>query len=107
MSITVSESAADRVKNYLSKRGRGLGLRLAVKTTGCSGYAYVLDYVDELGDDDVVFEDNGITVVVDRESLQFVDGTRVDFVNEGLNQMFKFHNPKVAGECGCGESFTI
>lgn len=107
MAITVTESAASRVRNYLSKRGKGIGLRLGVKQTGCSGFAYVLDYADELADDDVVFEDNGIKVVVDQESLQYVDGTRVDFVNEGLNQMFKFENPKVAGECGCGESFTI
>lgn len=107
MAITVTESAASRVRNYLNKRGKGLGLRLGVKQTGCSGFAYVLDYADELADDDVVFEDNGIKVVVDQDSLKYVDGTRVDFVNEGLNQMFKFENPQVAGECGCGESFTI
>ena len=107
MAITVTESAATRVKNYLSKRGKGLGLRVSVKETGCSGFAYVLDYADDLNEDDVVFEDNGIKVIVDQSSLRVIDGTQVDFVNEGLNQMFKFRNPNVAGECGCGESFTV
>ncbi len=107
MAITVTNSAATRVKNYLTKRGKGLGLRVSVKETGCSGFSYVLDYADSLNEDDVVFEDNGIKVIVDQGSLEVIDGTQVDFVNEGLNQMFKFKNPNVAGECGCGESFTV
>ena len=107
MAITVTQSAANRVKSYLSKRGKGLGLRVGVKPTGCSGFSYVLDYADELNSDDIVFEDNGIKVIVDEESLGLIDGTQVDFVNEGLNQMFKFKNPNIVGECGCGESFTV
>lgn len=107
MSIALTSAAADRVKSFLARRGRGLGLRLAVKKTGCSGFAYVVNYADDLGADDVVFEDQGVKVIVDRDSLSYIDGTEVDFVKQGLNEAFKFRNPKAKGECGCGESFTV
>ena len=107
MAITLTNNAADRVRNYLDKRGGGLGLRLGVKQTGCSGFAYVIDYADEVTDEDVVFESAGVSVIVDKPALEFIDGTEVDFVKDGLNEAFKFRNPKAAGECGCGESFNI
>ncbi len=107
MAITLTPTAADRVRSYLQKRGGGLGLRLGIKQTGCSGFAYVIDYADEVQDDDVVFESGGVSVIVDRPSLEYIDGTRVDFVKQGLNEAFKFDNPKAAGECGCGESFSV
>jgi iron-sulfur cluster assembly protein len=107
MAISLTSSAADRVKTYLDRRGHGLGLRIGVKKTGCSGYAYLIDYADSLDPDDVVFDDNGIKVVVDAKSLELIDGTEVDFVQEGINQAFKFRNPNVKGECGCGESFSV
>lgn len=107
MAITLTDSAAERVRDYLARRGGGIGLRLGVKQTGCSGFAYVINYADRIEDDDVVFEHEGVTVVVDRESLPLIDGTEVDFVKQGLNEAFKFRNPKAAGECGCGESFSI
>ncbi len=107
MAITLTDSAADRVRTYLDKRGGGLGLRLGVKQTGCSGFAYVIDYADEIAADDVVFETGGVAVIVDKPSLEYIDGTEVDFVKEGLNEAFKFKNPKAAGECGCGESFNV
>lgn len=107
MAITLTTSAAARVKQYLEKRGAGLGLRLGVKKTGCSGWAYVVDYADELQPGDVAFESNGVTVMVARSHLDFLDGTEVDYVREGLNAAFKFHNPRVKDECGCGESFTV
>ena len=87
--------------------GHGVGLRLSVKKTGCSGFAYVVNYADEIAAEDVVFEDHGVKVIVDRESLGFIDGTEVDFVKQGLNEAFRFRNPNVKGECGCGESFTV
>ena len=87
--------------------GHGLGLRLAVKKTGCSGFAYVVNYADDIAADDVVFEDRGVKVIVDRDSLSYIDGTEVDFVKQGLNEAFKFRNPKAKGECGCGESFNV
>lgn len=107
MSISLTSAAADRVRTFLTRRGHGLGLRLGVKKTGCSGFAYVVNYADDLTNDDVVFEDQGVKVIVDRESLGFIDGTEVDFVKQGLNEAFRFRNPNVKGECGCGESFTV
>ena len=107
MSISLTPAAADRIKSYLDKRGHGVGLRLGIKKTGCSGYAYVVNYADEVLDSDLVFERLGVTVLVDRDSLGFIDGTEVDFVKQGLNEAFKFRNPNVKGECGCGESFTV
>jgi iron-sulfur cluster assembly protein len=107
MSISLTPSAAERVRSHLASRGRGLGLRLGIKTTGCSGYSYVVDYADEAGPDDLVFEDQGVQVVVDRGSLSILDGTRVDFVRQGLSESFRFTNPNIKGECGCGESFTV
>ncbi|NND65017.1 MAG: iron-sulfur cluster assembly accessory protein [Gammaproteobacteria bacterium] len=107
MSITLTTSAIERVQHYLKKRGSGIGLRLGVKRTGCSGYAYLINYAEEITDDDVVFEEQGLKVIVDPESLKIIDGTEVDFVKEGLAEMFRFRNPRAIGECGCGESFTI
>lgn len=107
MSISLTSAAADRVRTFLSRRGHGLGLRLGVKKTGCSGFAYVVNYADDLGKEDIVFEDQGVKVIVDRDSLGFIDGTQVDFVKQGLNEAFRFRNPNVRGECGCGESFTV
>lgn len=107
MALSLTQSAAERVKSYLERRGRGLGLRVGIRKTGCSGYAYVIDYADDVDDDDVVFEDRGVKIVVDHDSLELIDGTQVDFVKQGLNEAFKFRNPNVKGECGCGESFSI
>ncbi|MGH8399984.1 MAG: iron-sulfur cluster assembly protein IscA, partial [Gammaproteobacteria bacterium] len=107
MAITLTDSAARRVSSYLEKRGSGLGLRLGIKKTGCSGFAYVVDYADDAQPEDVIFEDRGVKVVVPRESLPFLDGTEVDFVRQGLSESFQFHNPNIKDECGCGESFTV
>ena len=107
MAITLTDSAAERVRDYLKRRGTGIGLRLGIKKTGCSGFAYVVNYADELAPDDIVFDDSGVSVVVDPESLKLIDGTEVDFVKEGLNEAFKFRNPQAASECGCGESFSV
>ncbi len=107
MSISLTPAAAERVRTFMASRGKGIGLRLGVKQTGCSGYAYVVSYADELGARDVVFEVSDVKVVVDAESLKFVDGTEIDFVRQGLNEAFKFRNPNVKGECGCGESFNV
>jgi iron-sulfur cluster assembly protein len=107
MAIKLTESAAQRVQDYMSRRGGGLGLRLGVKKTGCSGFAYVINYADDIGDQDQVFEDRSVKIVVDRQSLPYIDGTVVDFVKDGLNEAFRFRNPNVKGECGCGESFNI
>ena len=107
MSVSLTPSAAERVRSFLDKRGGGVGLRLGVKKTGCSGFAYVVNYADEVAADDVVFEDRGVKVIVDSESLRYVDGTEIDFVRQGLNEAFKFRNPNVKGECGCGESFNV
>ena len=107
MAISLTEPAAERVRNYLETRGHGVGLRIGVKKTGCNGFAYVVNYADEVTEDDRLFEDRGVTVVVDAESLKLIDGTEVDFIKEGLNEAFKFRNPNVAGECGCGESFSV
>ena len=107
MAISLTESAANRVRNYLEAKGEGVGLRLGVTKTGCSGYSYVLNYANDIGDADVVFEDKGVKVVVDAEALPLIDGTEVDFVKSGLNEAFSFRNPNVTGECGCGESFNV
>jgi iron-sulfur cluster assembly protein len=107
MAISLTSSAAERVRSYLEKRGRGLGLRVGVRKTGCSGYAYVIDYADSIDTDDTVFEDEGVKVIVDQKSLELIDGTEVDFVKDGLNEAFRFRNPNVKGECGCGESFNV
>ncbi len=107
MAVTLSEAAARHINKYISKRGKGIGVRLGVKTTGCSGMAYKLEYADESGDEDLVFESQGLKVIVDPKSLPYIDGTELDFVREGLNEGFKFNNPNVANECGCGESFTV
>jgi iron-sulfur cluster assembly protein len=107
MAISLTDSAAERVRTYLDKRGTGVGLRLGVTQTGCSGYSYVINYAEEIDDSDVIFEDKGVTVVVDPEALQLIDGTEVDFVKNGLNEAFSFRNPNISGECGCGESFNV
>ena len=107
MAISLTESAAERVRSRLASRGRGLGLRLGVKASGCSGFSYVVDYADEARPDDLVFESAGVKVFVDPLSLPSIDGTRIDFVRQGLNESFRFENPNVRGECGCGESFTV
>ncbi len=107
MSISLTLSAVERVRSYLAKRGRGLGLRVGVRKTGCSGYAYLIDYADSIGPNDVVFDEQGVKVVVDSEALKLIDGTEVDFVKQGINEAFKFRNPNVKGECGCGESFSV
>lgn len=105
--IKISDAAAQRAKTFLESRGKGLGLRLGVKTTGCSGLAYVLEFVDELNADDQVFEDNGVKIIIDGKSLVYLDGTELDFAKEGLNEGFQFNNPNANGECGCGESFNV
>ncbi|MGB5258712.1 MAG: iron-sulfur cluster assembly accessory protein [Woeseiaceae bacterium] len=107
MAISLTESAAERVRSHLESRGTGLGLRLGVTQTGCSGYSYVINYADDIDDSDGGFEDKGIQVVVDPEALLLIDGTEVDFVKNGLNEAFSFRNPNVSGECGCGESFNV
>ena len=107
MAITLTEAAARHVSNYLEKRGKGLGLRLGVKTSGCSGLAYVLEFADQAEEADLVFEDKGLKVVIDPKSLVYLDGTEVDFAREGLNEGFKFNNPNVQNQCGCGESFHV
>jgi len=103
----MTEPAAKHVAAFLSNRGKGIGLRLGVKTSGCSGMAYVLEFVDVLNDDDEVFIDKGVKVIVDKKSLLYLDGTELDFVKEGLNEGFEFNNPNIDGECGCGESFSV
>ena len=107
MSITVTEAAADHVRRHLENRGQGLGIRVGVRTSGCSGMAYVLEFVDEVTPEDTVYEGHGVKVVVDPKSLVYLEGTELDFVKEGLNEGFQFNNPNVSGECGCGESFTV
>ncbi len=107
MSVTLTERAADHVQRYMAKRGKGLGLRLGVKTTGCSGLAYKLEFADEVNEGDVQFESNGVRVLVDPKSLAYLDGTELDFVREGLNEGFRFRNPNEKDRCGCGESFNI
>jgi iron-sulfur cluster assembly protein len=107
MAITMTESAARHVATQLLNRGKGLGIRVGITTTGCSGMAYVLEFVDEFENTDKVFEDHGIKIVVDPKSLVYLDGTEMDFVKVGVNEGFEFRNPNAKGECGCGESFSV
>lgn len=107
MALSLTQPAAERVRSYLDARGSGLGLRVGVKKTGCNGFAYIVNYADTAEDSDTVFEDRGVKLVVDRKSLELIDGTEIDFVKEGLNEAFRFRNPNVTGECGCGESFSV
>jgi len=107
MALTLTESAANRVRIFLEKRGKGVGLRLAVKPSGCSGMSYVLEFVDDIEDVDEVFEAHGVKIIVDKKSMLYLDGTELDYTKEGLNEGFKFNNPNVTGECGCGESFNV
>ncbi|HUW36479.1 MAG TPA: iron-sulfur cluster assembly protein IscA [Rhodocyclaceae bacterium] len=105
--ITITEKAAQHVANFLAKRGKGLGLRFGVRTSGCSGMAYKLEFVDVANPEDHVFESHGVKVLVDPKSLPYIDGTELDFVREGLNEGFKFNNPNIKDQCGCGESFNV
>ncbi len=107
MSISLTENAAERIRDQLARRGRGLGLRLGIKRTGCSGWSYTIDFADEIGESDEVFDAGGVRVVVDREHLSYMDGTELDYTREGINEAFRFRNPKAAATCGCGESFTV
>ena len=107
MAISLTESAANRVKSFMADRGSGLGVRLGVRKTGCSGFAYVINYAEGPEPGDAIFEDRGVRVFVDAASLSLIDGTIVDFVKQGLNEAFRFRNPNVKGECGCGESFSV
>ncbi|WP_018139976.1 MULTISPECIES: iron-sulfur cluster assembly protein IscA [unclassified Thioalkalivibrio] len=107
MAITVTEPAAERIHNFLEKRGKGVGVRLGVRTTGCSGMAYVVEFADDVEETDTVFEDRGVKMVVNPKSLVYLDGTELDFGKEGLNEGFRFNNPNEKARCGCGESFSI
>lgn len=107
MAITLTERAANHVNSFLAKRGKGVGLRLGVRTSGCSGLAYRIEYADAVNSEDQTFESHGVKVIVDSKSLQFLDGTELDFTREGLNEGLKFNNPNVKDECGCGESFNV
>lgn len=107
MAISLTVKAAERVEKYLNNRGKGIGVRLGVKTTGCSGMAYTLEFVDQTLPDDQIFKSHGINIIIDPKSLVYIDGTELDFEKEGLNEGFKFNNPNVKAECGCGESFTV
>jgi iron-sulfur cluster assembly protein len=107
MAVTLTAQAAEHIDKYLQKRGKGLGLRLGVRTTGCSGMAYKLEYVDDPQSEDQVFESHGVKVYVDPKSLSYLDGTELDYAREGLNEGFKFSNPNEKATCGCGESFTV
>ena len=107
MAVTLSERAAKHVANYITKRGKGVGLRLGVRTSGCSGMAYKLEFADEIGADDVTFESHGVTILIDPKSLPYLEGTGLDYAREGLNEGFKFNNPNVKDQCGCGESFNV
>jgi iron-sulfur cluster assembly protein len=107
MAVTLSERAATHVANYIAKRGKGVGVRLGVRTSGCSGMAYKLEFADEVGPDDITFESRGITVLIDPKSLPYLEGTELDYTREGLNEGFKFNNPNVKDQCGCGESFNV
>ncbi len=105
--ITLTNTASQRITGFLANRGTGIGIRLSVQTTGCSGLGYNIEFVDNTNEDDSVFEHDGVKVIVDAKSLVYLDGTQVDFVKEGLNEGFEFNNPNAKAECGCGESFTV
>ncbi len=107
MAVTMTEAAAAHIRRQLNGRGKGLGIRLGVKTSGCSGMAYVLEFVDEANPEDEMFENHGEKVFIDPKSLVYLDGTELDFVKEGLNEGFQFNNPNISSECGCGESFNV
>lgn len=107
MAVSVTEKAAEHINKFMQKRGKGLGLRVGVRTTGCSGMAYKLEFVDMLTEGDTVFESNGVKVIVDPKSLPYLEGIELDFAREGLNEGFKFNNPNEKARCGCGESFTV
>ncbi len=107
MALSLTQPAAERVKTYLDARGSGIGLRVGVKKTGCNGFAYIVNYAEQTEANDEIFEDRGVKLVVDRTSLALIDGTEIDFVKDGLNEAFRFRNPNVSGECGCGESFSV
>ncbi|NBW00286.1 MAG: iron-sulfur cluster assembly protein IscA [Betaproteobacteria bacterium] len=107
MAVTLTQKAAEHVAQFIAKRGKGVGVRLGVKTTGCSGLAYKLEFVDQPADEDLAFESFGVRVLVDPKSLPYIDGTELDYTREGLNEGFKFNNPNVKSECGCGESFKV
>jgi len=107
MAITLTDTAAARIKAFLENRGSGCGLRLGVKTSGCSGMAYVLEFADQSETEDTIFEDKGVKIIIDPKSLVYLDGTELDYAKEGLNEGFKFNNPNVKDSCGCGESFTV
>lgn len=107
MAITLTDTAADRVASFLANRGKGVGLRLGVKTTGCSGMAYTMEFADEVEETDTVFEDHDLKIIIDPKSLVYLDGTELDYGKEGLNEGFKFTNPNESARCGCGESFTV
>lgn len=107
MAVSLSETAAERVKNFLTNRGKGAGLRLGVRTSGCSGMAYVIEFADVIEEEDQVYESHGVKVIIDPKSLIYLDGTEVDYTKEGLNEGFKFENPNAKDSCGCGESFTV
>jgi len=107
MAVTLTERAATHVSNFIAKRGKGVGLRLGVRTSGCSGMAYTLEFADEVAADDNQFQSHGVTVLIDPKSLTYLDGTELDYVREGLNEGFKFNNPNIKSQCGCGESFGV
>jgi iron-sulfur cluster assembly protein len=107
MSISLTKAAADHLKGFLAKSGKGGGLRLGVKTTGCSGLSYVVEIFEEIRPEEVVFEDQNVKVAVDRKNLVFLDGTEIDYRHEGLNEGFRFRNPNEKATCGCGESFSV
>ncbi len=107
MTLSVTPKAANQIRKAIAKRGGGIGLRLAVKTSGCSGFAYALEFADELSGEDVAFESEGVQLLVDAKSLAMIDGTQLDWVREGLNEGFKFNNPNASATCGCGESFAV
>lgn len=107
MAVTLTPAAAEHVNRYLEKRGKGIGLRLGVRTTGCSGLAYKLEFADQANPEDKQFESQGVQLFIDPKSMPYIDGTELDFGREGLNEGFRFRNPNVKSECGCGESFNI